>query len=434
MRATPLPTKTSSDIGTLPHRSPFDKTAQHAAKRDAILSEASRLFNSKGARATTLADVAATLGLTKTSLYYYVKTKEDLIFQCYAATLERVMRKIQDIKAQHQSPTDQIKAYIASHFEAIRQAKQWEGNHVAALLEIASLKAEKRTSIEQSYITMFKALRDIIQAGIDQGEFRPVRTTTATRAIIGALDWSFYWLEPVPNDEIPELAEAAASILLHGVANTHSRSAPDYRYAELTPVSRAGFDRDAQNKLKQEAFLKAGTRFFNRKGFSGTSLDEIAEFLNVSKGAFYYHIKSKDELLYQCYQHSLDLVEDLSKRLSEKPLNGLDKVVHACYQQFWLQNSEEGPLMRYNTITALTEEHRKPILRRTRAANRKMRDCLELGIKDHSIRNINTLVAENLIAGAVNAAMELRAWRPIDDINKTAIEYFDPLIDGLANT
>ena len=61
MRATPLPTKTSSDIGTLPDRSPFDKTAQHAAKRDAILSEASRLFNSKGARATTLADVAATL-------------------------------------------------------------------------------------------------------------------------------------------------------------------------------------------------------------------------------------------------------------------------------------------------------------------------------------------------------------------------------------
>lgn len=59
--------------------SPFDRTAQHDAKRVAILSQAAKLFNSKGSRATTLKDIAESLGLTKTSLYYYVKTKEDLI-------------------------------------------------------------------------------------------------------------------------------------------------------------------------------------------------------------------------------------------------------------------------------------------------------------------------------------------------------------------
>ncbi len=56
--------------------SPFNRTTQHDAKRTAILSQASRLFNSKGSRATTLKDIAESLGLTKTSLYYYVKTKE----------------------------------------------------------------------------------------------------------------------------------------------------------------------------------------------------------------------------------------------------------------------------------------------------------------------------------------------------------------------
>ena len=61
--------------------SPFNRGIQHEAKQSAILSRAAKLFNTKGARATTLSDVANKLGLTKTSLYYYVKTKEDLIFQ-----------------------------------------------------------------------------------------------------------------------------------------------------------------------------------------------------------------------------------------------------------------------------------------------------------------------------------------------------------------
>ena len=411
--------------------SPFDKTAQHAAKRAAILSEAAKLFNSKGARTTTLADVADTLGLTKTSLYYYVKTKEDLIYQCYTATLEGVLNTLSEIEQAHISASNRIRAHINAHFDAIRSAKEGRGHHVAALLEIASLKEQRRTEIEQGYIAMFKKLREFIQQGIDAGEFRPVRTTTSTRALIGALDWSFYWLEPVPNEEIPALAEAAASIILSGVA------AAPYSYTKLpehrapAPPAQPGFDRDAQNRLKQEAFYKAGTRFFNRKGFSGTSLDEIAEFLNVSKGAFYYHINSKDELLYRCYDYSLDQIEAVYAPIVARNDQGLNKVVSTCHQLFGLQLSEAGPLVRYNTITALTEEHRKPILRRTINTNRMMRHFLEQGIDDQTIRPINTLVAENLITGALNAAMELRAWRPIDNIHDTAIDYFDTLINGL---
>ncbi len=68
---------TSNPTGQDGQSSPFNRTAQHDAKRTAILSQAAKLFNSKGSRATTLRDIAETLGLTKTSLYYYVKTKDD---------------------------------------------------------------------------------------------------------------------------------------------------------------------------------------------------------------------------------------------------------------------------------------------------------------------------------------------------------------------
>ncbi len=412
--------------------SPFDKSAQHTAKREAILSESARLFNSKGARATTLADVAATLGLTKTSLYYYVRTKEDLIFQCYASTLNHMMSKLDQIADAHDSARERISAYIVAHFDDIRKAKQGQGYHMAALLEIASLKGEKREQIEALYIQMFLKLRSFIIEGISSGELRSVKPTTTTRAILGALDWAFYWLEPVPNDEIPELANAAISILLDGIAATAETYSSTAGLETQQTIS-SGFDREAQNKLKQEAFFKAGTRYFNRKGFSGTSLDEIAEFLNVSKGAFYYHIKSKDDLLAHCYEYSLDKQELAYKQIQATHDSGLQKIVHACHALFILQNSEQGPLIRYNTITALDEERRKPILRRTRNANRILREFVEQGLEDGSIRPINTLVAENLITGSVNAAMELSAWRPVTDVPQTAQEYFDALINGLTN-
>ena len=50
-------------------RSPFSRGLQRETKRAAVLSCAAKLFNTKGARSTTLADVASRLGLTKTSLY-----------------------------------------------------------------------------------------------------------------------------------------------------------------------------------------------------------------------------------------------------------------------------------------------------------------------------------------------------------------------------
>ena len=125
-----------------------------------------------------------------------------------------------------------------------------------------------------------------------------------------------------------------------------------------------------QNRLKQEAFSKTGTWFFNKQGFNGTSLDEIAEHLNVSKGAFYYHIKNKEDLLFNCYNRSLDITSrksTLTAMQSAGQWAGKSRHAHAV--KFHVQNSDPGPLIRYNTITALPMARRKQMLTRTDEAN-----------------------------------------------------------------
>ncbi len=423
---------TNNTTNTGRDTSPFNRTIQHDAKRAAILSQAAKLFNYKGSRATTLKDIAESLGLTKTSLYYYVKTKEDLIYQCYKVALEHHHQKLDEIEAMHSDAVTRASTFFLQHFENWLAAQERRGPHIAALLEIAALKGEHRAEVEAGYIAIFKRLREYIRQGVADGSFRACEPSATTRAILGSVDWTFSWLHSVELSQVNSLAKEAWDIIAHGLFAGEGVFTPTVISHESEQVALLrGFDREEQNRLKQIAFLKTGTLFFNRQGFNGTSLDEIADHLNVSKGAFYYHIKNKEDLLFRCYEHSLDITENIHAQAAKSIGSGLERAAMTCRRTFYVQNSEVGPLIRYNTITALPMKRRREILKRTDKANEQFGNFLTAGILDGSVRPINTYVAQQLVAGAVNAAMNLRQWRKMDNIDNAATDYFEVLFNGL---
>ncbi|MFK7831238.1 MAG: TetR/AcrR family transcriptional regulator [Congregibacter sp.] len=415
------------------NQSPFNRKAQHDAKRIAILSEAARLFNGKGSRATTLQDVARGLGLTKTSLYYYVRTKEELIFQCYELALQRQHSVMDSVDAADLGPLDRAGAFFKSQFEGWLNAQEGTDTHVAALLEIASLKPEHRDAIESEYVRMFKRLRGYLIDAKNIGEVRQsCEPTSATRAIIGATDWVFHWLHQVERDSVLSTAETAWEILAHGLYS----GLDDYHPGVLQlsanierPVQ--GFDREEQHRQKQEAFYKTGTWFFNKKGFNGASLDEIAQHLNVSKGAFYYHIRNKEDLLHACYERSIAITERIHHTADLAEATGLEKLDETARRVFHAQNTEVGPLIRFNTITALPTPRRKAILSASDKANSRFDSFICEGMADGSIRDVDPFLARSLITGAINASMDIALWRRVDDLDRAAIDYFDVFYNGL---
>lgn len=412
--------------------SPFNRGIQHEAKHSAILSRAAKLFNTKGARSTTLSDVAHKLGLTKTSLYYYVKTKEDLIYQCYDAAMRHAHATLDQVEAATDNPLERVLMFMESQISTILKALTGQGDFYAAPLELASLKDKHREELIAEYLRMFIRFRSYIRDGIEQSIIRPCHSTSTTRALIGALDWSFYWLYEMPEEEAMLAGAALRNIVTHGLFSQDA----DYRpgdhllNAELASPAK-GFDREAQNRLKQEAFFKAGTRFFNRKGFSGTSLDEIAEHLQVSKGAFYYHFTNKEALLSQCYDYSLDQTEAIYREINASDISAAEKLDTVCRQVFHIQNSDLGPLIRYNTITALPPPIRRRVLARTQAASNNLGQFVREGQASGMFRDVDAGIMQNMLEGAVNAAMDISEWRRLEDIDEAAIDYFDVFYFGL---
>jgi len=274
-----------------------------------------------------------------------------------------------------------------------------------------------------------------MQRGINQGDIRPCNPVITLRAILGALDWSFYWLYEMPREEAATVSGVLRDLFSHGLLASPLRAqATPPPGLEALAVDEDVFDRDTQNRLKQEAFLKAGTRCFNQKGFSGTSLDEIAQQLQVSKGAFYYHFANKEALLTQCFDYTLDRLDQVMMRVASLDGSPVFKLEVACQHIFALQNSDQGPLVHFNAITSLPPAVRRRLLARLGAVHGVLERFIADAIQQQLFRPVPAAVVIQLLTGALNAAMDLATWQSIDSLEQGASDYFSVFFQGLQVT
>ena len=67
------------------------------SKEQEIITVAARLFKEKGYRATTLEDIAAAVGMLKGSLYYYIQSKEELLYIVVREPVRQIYSKLEEI-------------------------------------------------------------------------------------------------------------------------------------------------------------------------------------------------------------------------------------------------------------------------------------------------------------------------------------------------
>ena len=149
--------------------SPFSKGHQHQRKFQSILSEAAQLFNWQGSRATTLVDIAGSLKLTKTCVYYYVKTKEDLVYQCYVSSCDMWLDKARQANSLDASGVEKIVQMVREHFNQYIDTLNGKAPHFAMLTEVTSLNTDHADDIAQRWDEIFQLCCDMVDQGMAQG-------------------------------------------------------------------------------------------------------------------------------------------------------------------------------------------------------------------------------------------------------------------------
>ena len=411
--------------------SPFSKGRQHQLKFQAILSGAAQLFNWQGSRATTLADIAGSMKLTKTCVYYYVKTKEDLIYQCYVSSCDMWLDQVQTANQLSGNGLEKVVALVKGHFYQYIDTLQGIGPHYAMLSEISALEQPHAEDIKQRWSLIFAGCQQMVEQGIEEGLIEDLDPAVIVSGIFSILQWFPVWLNRSHGANPEPVIQGVLDILLNGLS-AQPHQFDDIQFPQLSSLPLDSFDREYQSRIKREAFFRVGSIFFNQKGYKGTSLDEIASSLDVTKGAFYYHIKNKEELLYQCFNRTLDVESRLLNRAGDSQVSGLKKVELSLRYLFNIQFSEDGPLIRYRALPSLDEQHRKAILKASKNNSKILGTYMGEGLADGTLRRMDVDIAQNMLSGAVEASPDLANWMADIRLPEVSAAYFHLFINGLS--
>ncbi|MEL6868568.1 MAG: TetR/AcrR family transcriptional regulator [Pseudomonadota bacterium] len=153
---------------------------------------------------------------------------------------------------------------------------------------------------------------------------------------------------------------------------------------------------------KRAQLLRAAARCFNEKGYSGTSLKDVARLLGLTDAAIYYYIDGKQQLVYECYLHAADIGAHALECANTAGGTGLE-IAHRYFSlHVAALCGDAGPVAIMSEIPALLPAHREDILARSRRHSRQFEAVLRRGIDDGSIIECDVRMTGNAIMGAIN--------------------------------
>ena len=159
---------------------------------------------------------------------------------------------------------------------------------------------------------------------------------------------------------------------------------------------------DARFRLKRNRMLRAAARCFNLKGYSGTSLKDVADLLGLTDAALYYYVRNKQELVYLCYLRAADVGREAMQRAIGEGENGLDTVRRYLRYHIEYMVGDQGPIAIMSEIPSLEPQHRAEVLELSRKHGAAFEALLERGIADGSIAPCDVRMTGNAIMGSLN--------------------------------
>jgi AcrR family transcriptional regulator len=155
-------------------------------------------------------------------------------------------------------------------------------------------------------------------------------------------------------------------------------------------------------ELQKDRMLRAAARCFNEKGYSGSSLKDVANILGLTDAALYYYVRNKEELVYLCYVRAAAVGWEAMNRAIDEHRNGLDTVVRYLRYHIEIMVGNRGPIAIMSEIPSLKPEHRDEVLELSRRHSTQFEEILKSGIGDGSITPCDVRMTGNAIMGSIN--------------------------------
>lgn len=382
-----------------------------------ILQEAVDILNRKGIKGMKLSDLAARLDLVPTAVMYYYKNKEALAVACMHSGLERYHELLDH--AERVPKAEGVREFTRRYFDLVRQIELGEAPALPVFNEVRALNV---LSVNESYIHMFKRVRRLIDGSAGKRLGRIDRNVRAHQFLVQIL-WADFWLKTREVDEYSRLAERFLDVLVHGyVDEGRDWTFPQVSADEVLLI--------VQDKAKEE-FLRIATQLMNIRGYKGASLDKISARLNVTKGAFYHHYQTKDELAMACFERTVELILKAQSAGEARGRTGAEKLAISLTLLIEHQLAGGVPIIRLSAFASMPPELSGRIFRRFDQLTLRFSGVIADGVADGSIRPVDPLVGAQMVTGTLVAVTDAQFWAADLTAENARDTYIRPLISGI---
>lgn len=396
-------------------------TSRFEGKRERIIAAGSDVINHQGVKGMTLASVAALVGLSTTSLTYYFKRKEDLAAACILRGIERLEILI-ETASQEATPADRIARFVTIFFDLFARIRRNEEPPLCIFNDVRALNRSVSEPLLAAHDRMFAAARKML---VDPADPLPSRLATARTLLFLVLAyWIPLWLLRYDVEDYPRAASRMIDIVLNGLAPSADTEWGPSPLPQLGPLDPPD---------QKEMFLIAATQLINEQGYHGASIDRISAKLEVTKGSFYHHLDTKDDLVALCFSRTFDLMAKVQRAAIARQENGWRQLIAACSTLVELQFSNKGPLLEFSAFTALPPEMIVNTVRESERIPHRFAEMISSGIAEGSVRPVDPFVASQMITAAINTITGLPAMILQLKPDEATEIFVRPLFFGLLN-
>lgn len=190
---------------------PRVRSDDYEAKSHAIMDCAAALFAKEGYPSAKMQDVAKACGATKSMLYHYFPTKDDLLYAMLMEHLARVVQGVEEAVASNGSARERLLKMVETYTQKSTQSRR---RHMIAMQDVKYLPKPKQAPLIELQRKLTDRVSDLLQQlnpGLPQEVYKPY-----TMMLIGMLNWTDMWYRPSGPVKPQELCDRMSRLFLKG--------------------------------------------------------------------------------------------------------------------------------------------------------------------------------------------------------------------------
>jgi TetR/AcrR family transcriptional regulator, cholesterol catabolism regulator len=194
---------------------PLPTSRDSEAKLQHILLHSAEIFAERGFEGASMRDISRATGISLSGLYYYLDSKQKLLYLIQNTAFTFILGQLQSRLAQEHEPVARLRALVQNHIEYFlsHPNEMKVLSHEEEALDPPY--SDDVASVKRRYYTLAREIFDGLAA---EGSADRLNPRVAVLSLFGMMNWVYKWHNPKIDPSAEEITDAIVGIFLHGIS------------------------------------------------------------------------------------------------------------------------------------------------------------------------------------------------------------------------